>query len=89
MVRKMVSRTHVDHMLRYTDKNLKVYTDFMHVDKVMFLVSIVDLLSLTLQCTVENESQHVLGLELQGHLAILRSRDFNPHIVYVDPHFEE
>jgi hypothetical protein len=30
MVRKMMSRMLVDHMLRYMDKNLKVYTDIMH-----------------------------------------------------------
>jgi hypothetical protein len=68
------------------DKNLKVSADVMQVDREMFLVSVADLLNLTLQCKVENESQSVLGLGLQGHLVVLRSRNFNLQVVYVDLH---
>jgi len=53
----------------------------MHIDKEMFLVSIVNPLNLTLQYKVERESRQELGLELQGQLAILRSRNFNPTIM--------
>jgi hypothetical protein len=52
----------------------------------LFLVSAVDPLNLTLQSKVENVSQTALGLALQGYLAVLRSRDFNPQLVYIDPH---
>jgi len=85
MVKKTVVRFPVDHMLRYIDKNLKLYADVMHIDYEMFLVSVVDPLNLTLQCKIEQESQRDLDMGLQGQLAILRSRNFNPNIVYVDP----
>jgi hypothetical protein len=65
----MVSRTLVDKELMHMDKHLSVNTE----DKEIFLVSIVDVLNLTLQRKVENESQNILGLGSQGHLAILRS----------------
>jgi hypothetical protein len=86
LVKRTVSRMPVDFTLRYTDKNLKLSMDVMHVDGQLFQVSVVDPLNLTLQSKVENESQTTLGLALQGHLAVLRSRDFNPQLVYVEPH---
>jgi hypothetical protein len=85
IVKKTVARMLVDHTLRYVDKDLKLYMDVMHLDKEMFLVSAVEPLNLTLQCKAERESRQELGLGLQGQLAILRSRDFKPTIVYVDP----
>jgi uncharacterized 2Fe-2S/4Fe-4S cluster protein (DUF4445 family) len=86
MVRKTVSRAPVDHTLRHTNKNLKIYADVMHVDGELFLVSVTDPLNLTLQSKVENESRNVLGKGLQSHLVTLRSRDYVPRVVYVDPH---
>ncbi len=86
LVRKTVSRTPVDHTLRHADMNLRIYADVMHVDREKFLVSVADPLNLTLQSIVENESRNALGLGLQSHLATLRSRDYEPRIVYVDPH---
>jgi hypothetical protein len=86
LVKKIVHRTPVDNTLRYTGKELKLYTDVMHVDREMFLVSTVDPLNLTLQTAVENQTKDVLGLGLQGQLAVLQSKDFKPTIVYVDPH---
>ncbi len=86
LVRKTVSKTPVDHTLRHADKNLKLYTDVMHVDREKFLVSVADPLNLMLQSLVENESRNALGLGLQSHLATLRSCDYEPRIVYVDPH---
>jgi len=50
-----------------------------------FLVTTCEPLQLTLQCPIPSESQNQLGLALQGQLSILRSRDFVPTIVYVDP----
>jgi hypothetical protein len=86
LVKRTVSRMPVDSTLRHTVKNLKLSTDVMHVDGQLFLVSVVDPLNLTLQSKIESESRTALGLALQGHLAVLRSRDFNPQIVYVDLH---
>jgi len=85
MVKKTATRVPVDHTLRYVDKNLKLYTDVMHIDYEMFLVSVVDPLNLTLQCEIERESRHDLGMGLQGQLATLRSRNFNPNIGYIGP----
>jgi hypothetical protein len=86
MVKRTVARMPVDTTLRHRDKNLKLSTDVMHVDGQMFLISVADPLNLTLQSKIESESRTALGLALQGHLAVLRSRDFNPRVVYVDPH---
>jgi hypothetical protein len=86
LVKRTVARMPVDNTLRHADKDLKLSTDVMHVDGQLFLVSVADPLNLTLQSKVENESRTALGLALQGHLAMLRSRDFNPRVVYIDPH---
>ena len=85
MVKKTVSRIPVDRTLCYMDKNLKLYKDVMHLDHEIFLISAVDPINLMLQSKIERESKQDLGLGLQGQLAILRSRDFKPTIVYVDP----
>jgi len=77
MVKKTMSRMSVVNMLRHTDKNLKIYMDIMHVGKEIFLVSVPDPLNLALQYKIENESRNMMGLGLQGHLAILRLRNFN------------
>lgn len=79
-------RTPVDVKLRYTGKELKLHTDIMHVDDEMFLVMTADPLNLTLQCKVNYQTKNTLGFGLQGQLALLRSRDFKPTIVYIDPH---
>jgi hypothetical protein len=85
MVKKTAVQVPVDHTLRYVDNNLKLYADVMQMDYEMFLVSVVDPLSLTLQCTIERESGQDLGLCIQGQLAIMRLKNFIPNIVYVDP----
>jgi hypothetical protein len=85
MVKKTIARMPVDFTLRHVDKNLKLCTDVMHLDREMFLILAVDPINLTLQSKIERESKQELGLGLQGQLAILRSRDFKPTIVYVDP----
>jgi hypothetical protein len=86
LVKRTVARMPVDTALRHTDKNLKLSTDVMHVDGQLFLVSVADPLNLMLQSKVESESRTALGLVLQSHLAVLQSCDFNPQVVYVDPH---
>ena len=37
------------------------------------------------QCFITSESTNQLGLGLQGHINNLRSRGFNPTVVYTDP----
>lgn len=60
-MKKTAHRTPVDNTLWHTGKKLKLYTDVMHVDSEMFLVSAVDPLNLALQCTVENQTRDTLG----------------------------
>jgi hypothetical protein len=63
-----------------------MYVDVMHIDSHMFLVSVTDPLNLTLQTKVMSENKLELGMALQGHMAVLRSRGFEPSTVYTDPH---
>jgi hypothetical protein len=81
-----VSRAQVDVGLRSTEKRLRLYTDVMHIDGSMFLITATDPLNLMLQCKVTSENRLDLGMALQGHLSLLRSRGFELTIVYTDPH---
>jgi len=86
LVKRTVGRMPVDVTLRSTEQKQKLSTDVMEIDGRKFLVTVSDPLHLTLQTALENESKQVLGMALQGHLMTLRSRGFEPAIVYVDPH---
>jgi uncharacterized protein (UPF0212 family) len=84
--KKTVGRMKVDISHRSIDKSLRLSTDVMHVDGEMFLVSATEPLNLTLQSYIENVGKLVLGMALQGQMAVLRSWGFSPEIVYTDPH---
>lgn len=58
----------------------------MHIDGQMFLVMVMDLLILTLQCKIQSESRLDVGMALQGHMVVLWSRGFELQVVYTDPH---
>jgi hypothetical protein len=75
----------VDVSLKTVEKCQKLYSDVMHIDTKMFLVTVTEPLNLTLQSKVENESRMCLGMGLQGRLAVLRSRRYVPDTVYTDP----
>jgi hypothetical protein len=62
-----------------------MYTDVMHVDGKKLLVSVVEPLQLTIQAHLQNETADQLGLGLQGHLNLLRSRGFQPTVIHTDP----
>ncbi len=47
--------------------------------------SVVEPLQLTIQAHLQNETANQLGLGLQGHLGVLRSRGFQPTTIYTDP----
>jgi hypothetical protein len=86
MTNQKVSRVQVDLGLRSTDKRLRLYVDVMHVDTKMFLISVTNPLNLTLQAGINSENRLELGMALQGHMVILRSRGYEPSVVYTDPH---
>jgi hypothetical protein len=56
MTKKKVGRMQVDLDLCSTDKTLRLYTDVMHIEGNMFLITVTDPLNLTLQFKIENES---------------------------------
>jgi hypothetical protein len=58
----------------------------MSLDGAKFLVTLSDLLNLTMQTWIRNEGRTEMGMALQGQLGLLRSRALKPVIVYADPH---
>jgi hypothetical protein len=61
-------------------------TDIMHVVGERFLLSMSKLLGLLLVKHVNLLGVEELGTALQQHINTLRSRGFEPRVVYVDPH---
>jgi hypothetical protein len=86
MTSRKVGRAQVHLGLWSTEKKLRLYSDVMHVDGTMFLITATDPLNLTLQCKVTSENRLDLGMALQGHMSLLRSRGFEPTVVYTDLH---
>lgn len=58
----------------------------MYVDTKKFLITASNPLNLTIQTKIENKGCTMLGMALQGQLALLRPRGFTPSLVYTDPH---
>jgi hypothetical protein len=85
MTKRKVSRAVINDSLIMEEKKQSMYTDVMHIENNMFLISVCEPLQLTLQCPLESESKNQLGLALQGHMDILRERGFIPTVVYTDP----
>jgi hypothetical protein len=86
MNNQKVSRAQVDLSLRSTDKRLWLYVDVMHIDSCMFTITVTDPLNLMLQMKIQSENWLEIGMALQGHMALLRSRGYEPCTVYTDPH---
>jgi uncharacterized protein VirK/YbjX len=74
LVKKKASRAVIDDNLILDEKKQTLDTDVMHIDSSKFLVTVCEPLQLTLQCKIEQETQQVLGMALQGQLELLRSR---------------
>jgi hypothetical protein len=85
IVKRKASQVVVDNDLIMDQKKQTLYSDVMHIDSVKFLVTVCELLQLTLQCKIERETQGILGPALQGKLELLHSRGFIPTMVYTDP----
>jgi hypothetical protein len=86
MTKNEVCQVPVDLDLRSVEKNLKLYKDIMFFESEVILVTVADPLNIILQCRLENKSRQELGNGLQGHLATLCAKGFNPTVVYMDPH---
>ncbi len=74
----------IDPQVIMREKHQELHTDVMHVDGNRYLISVADPLQLTMQAYLENETADQLGLGLQGHLSLLRSRGFIPVTVHTD-----
>jgi hypothetical protein len=85
LTKKAISCAVIDPSTIMRDKVQTLHTDVMHLDGHKFLVTLVEPLQLTLQTLLKNEMANQLGLGLQGQLSLLRSRGFQPTVVYVDP----
>jgi hypothetical protein len=85
MTKKKISRAKIDDNLILKEKRQALYSDVMNIDGQKFLITTCEPLQLTLQCPITSESQNQLGLGLQGHLSILRTKGFVPTIIYTDP----
>ena len=85
MTKRKVSKGAVERELIMEEKTQTLSSDVMHIDGNKFLITTSDPLQLTQQCYLASELANQLGLGLQGHIDNLRSRGFNPTIVYTDP----
>jgi hypothetical protein len=65
MTKKTICRVPVDLVLHIVEKNLRVYKKF--------LITVSNQLCLTVQTQIENEGLTMLGMALQGQLALLQS----------------
>jgi hypothetical protein len=85
LTKKAISHTVIDPSVIKKERVQTLHTDVMHKDLHKFLVSLVELLQLTIQTLLKNEKADQLGLGLQGQLSLIQARGFKPTVVYVDP----
>jgi hypothetical protein len=85
LTKSKVNRVPVDLLLKAEDKVQALWSDVMYIDKNRFFISVADPLQLVIVTNLKDETVNSLGESLQGQLEILRERDFEPVMVYVDP----
>jgi hypothetical protein len=78
MTNKKVTRAVVDDDLLLEEKKAILHLDVMQIDSQHFLITVCNPLQITLQVTIERESQAVLGMALQGQLELVRRKGFQP-----------
>jgi hypothetical protein len=81
--KKPASRVYVNDALLSENKSQCIYCEVMHVDGKKFLISVTDLLQLTLQSRLASEGKMSLGMALQNNLSVLRTQGFELTIVYI------
>ena len=84
ITKQQATRVRYEPALRNNTKDQVLYTDVMHIDSNMFLISVCEPLQLILQTHVVNES-NTLGTTLQSHIQLLREKSFDVKCVYIDP----
>jgi hypothetical protein len=84
MVKKNALRAVVDDNPILDEKKQTLYTDVIHIHGSKFVVTVCEPLQLMLQCKIEQETQQVLRMTLQGQLELLCSHGFTPTVVHTD-----
>jgi hypothetical protein len=74
MTKKKVTCVQFIKELKSVDKDQAVYDDVMKIEGHKSLISVCTPLQLILCTRVKDESEHVLGMALQGQLQSLRER---------------
>jgi len=85
LTKKPIKRAVIDDSLMMSEKQQQLYSDVMHWNSNMFLVTVCDPLQLIMSTHIDRETGDQLGLALQGQLDLLRSRGFIPTVIYTDP----
>ena len=85
MTKRPIKHEVIEESLLMTEKRQKLYSDVMHYEGSMFLITVCDPLQLTLTTPVDRKMSNQLGLALQSQLNVLRGYGFIPTIVYTDP----
>jgi hypothetical protein len=84
LTKKKINQINFDAALRSTDAQ-NSWSDVMHIDRSSFFVSVAEPMQLVMLNFIKNEEAESLGEALQDQLNLLRERNFQPQIVYVDP----
>ncbi len=73
-----------DAALRSEDAQT-LWSDVMHIDQASFFVTVCEPMQLLMVNHITNEDAESLGVALQDQLNLLRERNFQAKVVYVDP----
>ncbi len=84
LTKKKVSRVTFDEAL-WSEETQMLWADIMHVDQNLFFVSMAEPMQLFMVNNIKSEDTESLGEALQDQLGLLRERNFQPQLVYVDP----
>ena len=85
MTNRKAQQNFVDPTLREQRTDQVLTTDVMYIGSEAFLISVAEPLQLTMTTHLAKETSDHLGTALHAHIALLRSRNFNPIRVHVDP----
>jgi hypothetical protein len=84
LTKKKVSRVKFDEALQ-SEESQTLWADVMHIDQQLFFVSIAEPMQLVMVNSIKREDAESLGEALQDQLGLLRERNFQPQLMYIDP----